>query len=382
MADKHIGRIARYVAKLAAEGYLPDPAWREAFTTVPRHVFLPTLFLPLEDGRWQPIDATWPQYWRLVYADSTLTTQLDGTLSPNPSVGPVAGTATSSSTQPSLMALMLHALRLRGGERALEIGTGTGYNAALLARRLGDGQVTSVEVDPVVAERARRHLAAAGYRPNVVTGDGELGWFDAAPYDALIATVAVPEVPAAWIRQVRDGGVIVTSLWRDLGGGPLVRLEVDTRTARGFFLPEPGGFMPIRTASQARATLSDAITQTGTTRPTTLPSGVLRESDAGLWPALQVRDVTWLGFTPDGGDDQMWLFASDGSWAMIEDTAGRVEQCGPRTLWDEIEAAHLRWCRAGAPRRDRLGLTVTDTGTHSFWLDAPDTVVWEDSRRL
>jgi protein-L-isoaspartate(D-aspartate) O-methyltransferase len=379
MTDERSEDIARFVAGLEADGYLSDPLWKKAFGEVPRHLFLPTFFLSQPDGRWQAIDASHPDYWGRVYADATLTTQLDATISPDPDGGPVAGTGTSSSTQPGLMALMLDALRLSGGERVLEIGTGTGYNAALLAHRLGSANVTSVEVDAGVAELARQRLAAAGYRPTVVTGDGEQGWPDGTRYDRLIAMVSVPAVPSAWLGQVGDGGLIVVSLWRDLGGGPLLRLEVNGGSGQGFFLSESGGFMPVRTANRAKAALSTAIKQTGTTRPTRHPSVVLHHADAGLWLALLVRDVTWLGFTPTGGTEQMWLFASDGSWAAVDDTAQQVEQYGPRDLWDEIETVYDRWRDAGAPSRDRLGLTVTDTGAHRFWLDSPDAVMWDDA---
>ncbi|MEH1130352.1 hypothetical protein [Micromonospora sp. CPCC 206061] len=131
MTDERSEDIARFVAGLEHDGHLSDPAWKKAFGEVPRHVFLPSFFLPLPDGRWQAIDAPHPDYWARVYADTTLTTQLDDTLGPDPDCGPLPGTGTSSSTQPGLMALMLDALRLSGGERVLEIGTGTGYNAAL-----------------------------------------------------------------------------------------------------------------------------------------------------------------------------------------------------------------------------------------------------------
>ncbi|WP_431726937.1 ATP-grasp peptide maturase system methyltransferase [Verrucosispora sp. TAA-831] len=379
MTEQLSGHIPRFLSGLEADGYLSDPLWSEAFGEVPRHVFLPAFFLPLPDGRWQAIDAAHPDYWRMVYADTTLTTQLDGMVSPDPAGGPLAGTGTSSSTQPGLMALMLDALRLSGGERVLEIGTGTGYNAALLSHRLGAQNVTSVEVDPVVADSARQRITACGYRPTLVTGDGEQGWRENAPYDRLIATVSVPAVPPTWLAQVRDGGVIVVSLWRDLGGGPLVRLEVNGGSGQGFFLAQSGGFMPVRAADRAPAALSTAVKQTGTTRPTRHPSVVLHHADAGLWLALRVPEVTWLGFTPNGGNEQMWLFASDGSWAAVDDTAGQVEQYGQRDLWDEIESVFDWWRDAGAPTRDRLGLTVTDTGEHRFWLDSPDAVVWDDA---
>lgn len=378
MSDRDSAAIEQFVTGLKADGYLTDEALERAFGSVDRGAFLPMFFTSLPDGTWQAIDTTHPDYARLVYADTTLTTQLDGTVAPDPAGPPVSGIGTSSSTQPGLMAAMLEALRLSGDERVLEIGTGTGYNAALLAHRLGEHNVTTVEVDPTVAGRARQHLAAAGFQPTVVTGDGQRGWPEGAPYDRLIATVSVPAVPPAWIAQVRDGGVIVTSLWRDLGGGPLLRLEVNAGSAQGFFMREAGGFMPVRSASRATAALATAVRQTGRRRATTVPSGVLHDDESGLWIALRVRKVTWLGLTPDGGHEQVWLFAPDGSWAMVEDTTAQVEQYGPRNLWDEIEAAHRRWTDAGRPGRDRLGLTATTDGTHRFWLDTPETTLWED----
>lgn len=376
MNEEKLDGIAQFVSVLRAGGVLSDPAWRKAFTEVPRHLFLPAFFLPLPDGRWKAIDSSHLDYWRMVYADTTLTTQLDGSISPQPRTDAVAGTGTSSSTQPGLMAAMLEALSVSGGERVLEIGTGTGYNAALLSHRLGQQNITSVEVDPQVAEQARRCLTTAGYAPTVVTGDGERGWPSGAPFDRLIATVSVPAVPSAWLAQVRDGGTIVTSLWRDLGGAPLVRLEVNEGTAQGFFLAQPGGFMPVRSAQQTKAALATAVKQTGHSRTARVPSGVLRGDDAGLWPALQVPGVSWLGFTPNGGYDQLWLFDADGSWAMVEDATEKVEQYGPRNLWDKVETAHDLWTRAGKPSRERLGLTVTQSGEHRFWLDSPDETQW------
>lgn len=376
MTEQWTEDARRYVKDLEAAGYLKDPLLRRAFGDVPRHLFLPAFFKPLNDGRWQAIDDHDPSYPQLVYADTTLTTQLDGHVLPDPPADPVSGVGTSSSTQPSLMAMMLDALRLVSDEKVLEIGTGTGYNAALLSHRLGDDNVTSVEVDAEVAAAARRALSAAGYSPTVVTSDGEAGWASRAPYDRLIATVAVPTVPPAWIQQVRDGGSIVVSLWRDLGGGPLVRLAVNDGTAQGFFLPEPGGFMPVRSVIPATQRLAVAVKQTGQTRSTEVASGVVHGADAGLWLALQVPDATWLGFTPEDGPEQFWLFAADGSWAAVTDATSTVEQHGPRLLWDEIERSYGQWIESGRPERSRLGLTVTSDGTHRVWLDEPDNS-WE-----
>src|SRR5262249_61868423 len=118
-----------------------------------------------------------------------------------PAVAEVGGAAgrqrvpVSSSTAPGLMVRMLEALDVHDGHRVLEIGTGTGYNAALLAARLGDTQVFSVELRPDLTEAARQRLADTGYHPPLVTRDGGEGLAEHAPYDRIIATCAVPAVP-------------------------------------------------------------------------------------------------------------------------------------------------------------------------------------------
>src|SRR5207249_4352468 len=98
------------------------------------------------------------------------------------------------------------------------------YNAALLCMRLGAGCVTSVDISADLIEAARPRLASLGHRPTLVTGDGVAGHAENSPYDRLIATCAVPSIPAAWREQVRPGGVILTD-WRGSLGGALVRLR-------------------------------------------------------------------------------------------------------------------------------------------------------------
>lgn len=111
-------------------------------------------------------------------------------------------------TQPSLSAVMIAALELAGGERVLEVGSGFGYQTALLARLAR--HVISVEIRPALAARARRNLAAAGITTaEVVTGDGGEGWPPGAPYDAVLVSAAFPAVPAPLAAQLAAGGRLV-----------------------------------------------------------------------------------------------------------------------------------------------------------------------------
>ncbi|MFE9003974.1 methyltransferase domain-containing protein [Streptomyces sp. NPDC007875] len=156
------------------------------------------------------------------------------------------GIATSSNSMPTMVARMLTALEVADGQRVLEIGTGSGWNAALLAARLGSQNVTTVEVDPVLAEKAAKVIKEAGYSPDVVWGDGAQGWESGAPYDRIIATCSVRRIPYAWVRQTKPGGRVLAPLAGDFWSGALVRLDVGgDGVASGRFV---GGarFMPMR----------------------------------------------------------------------------------------------------------------------------------------
>jgi protein-L-isoaspartate(D-aspartate) O-methyltransferase len=126
-------------------------------------------------------------------------------------------------TQPSLVGQMVAALRLGGGERVLEVGTGLGFQAAILGVLAGDGRVWTVERFADLAERARTNLAAAGVaNVTVVVGDGTLGWPAGAPYDAVVVAAAAPRVPAPLAAQLAEGGRLVQPLGP--GGAELVTL--------------------------------------------------------------------------------------------------------------------------------------------------------------
>ena len=150
---------ARLVDGLRNSGRVRHAAVEEAFRAVPRHLFLPQV--PLARA----------------YADEAVAVQS------------VDGVTTSSASQPSMMAIMLEQLDLRPGHRVLEIGAGTGYNAALLARIVGPaGRVVAVDIDPDLIRDAARHLVDAGVRGvELVCGDGALGHPPGAPYDRIHA---------------------------------------------------------------------------------------------------------------------------------------------------------------------------------------------------
>jgi protein-L-isoaspartate(D-aspartate) O-methyltransferase len=131
-------------------------------------------------------------------------------------------------TQPSLSATMIHALRLAGTEHVLEVGTGYGYQTALLAQLASF--VTSIERWPDLAEMARQHLTAQNItNVNIVDGDGTEGVPAAAPFDAVLVSAAFPEVPQPLVDQLRVGGRLV----QPIGRGGAERVTVFERSMEG-----------------------------------------------------------------------------------------------------------------------------------------------------
>ncbi|NUT93500.1 MAG: protein-L-isoaspartate(D-aspartate) O-methyltransferase, partial [Saccharothrix sp.] len=314
---------------LVAAGVLADPRWITAFRQVPRHVFLPGFFVPDSAGTWRALTSAAPDHLELVYRNQVCVTQLDGSDAAwEQALGtgrPVAGVPTSSSSMPTIMAIMLEALGVRPGDTVLEIGTGTGYNAALLCHALGSGAVTSVDVDGGVLARAVARLAEAGYRPCCAEADGELGYPARAPYSRVLGTCAVSRVPVAWLDQVEPGGVIVTTLNRSLGAG-LVRLVVHDGVATGRVLVDDGRFMPLRAHHQswAEAALDTATTAPATTsRSTPLPARAVIDPVSGFefFAGLALPGVVTAG-------DPVRLVHPDGSWTRHHGAV--VDQGGPR----------------------------------------------------
>jgi protein-L-isoaspartate(D-aspartate) O-methyltransferase len=172
------------VDQLKKNGYIHDARAEAAFRAVPRHLFLPGV--PLDE----------------VYRDEAIATRS------------INGQVVSSSSQPTIMAIMLEQLRLQPGHRVLEIGSGTGYNAALMAHIVGEtGEVITIDIDEDIVEAARAHLISSGFgNVHVLCADGGLGYPDAAPYDRIILTVNAADITPAWHTQLKPDGRLLLPL--------------------------------------------------------------------------------------------------------------------------------------------------------------------------
>ncbi len=177
-ADSLRQELVDYLKK---QGYIHTSQVEQAFRAVPRHLFLPGVEL------------------QRVYSDTYVATKLENDI-------PI-----SSSSQPAIMAYMLEQLDLQPGQRVLEIGAGTGYNAALMAHIVGKtGHIVTIDIDEDIVEAAWAHIQAAGFpQVQVIRADGSAGHPDLAPYDRIILTVSADDITPAWRDQLKQEGILV-----------------------------------------------------------------------------------------------------------------------------------------------------------------------------
>jgi methyltransferase of ATP-grasp peptide maturase system len=375
-------RARRLAEKLVADGDLHSPQWNSAVCAVPRHEFIAHYYrhdTSTRPATWQlvaPTDPSEVQAWLdLVYSDTTLITAVVSYAERGVQI-PV-----SSSSKPDLMVRMLEELDVTDGDRVLEIGTGTGYNAALLCHRLGSQNVFSVDVDPALIAAARPRLTRLGYQPTLAAVDGAAGLAEHAPYDRIIATCSVPAILPAWIDQLAPGGRILADVEGPLGAGNLVTLHKPSAApvVVGRFLPWWGRFMRLR--PQAGPTV-------GAPRPRRAP-GEPQTARTAVDPAELDTEFRFLAqlFLPSGTVQSLTpspdltrpiatcLVTPDGSWCEVDRDPGpdgsyQLAFGGPQPLWDGVHTAWQQWTRHGRPAWSQFGLTATPEH-HTIWLSDP-----------
>jgi protein-L-isoaspartate(D-aspartate) O-methyltransferase len=372
------------VDMVVADGFLTGwrvglAPWLPSLLAVARHRFIPDVVWVDNDDGGPPALVPLhrerdPNRWlTLAYAGDGVVTQVDDGCPSGPGCG--GSMPTSSASGLAMVAVMLAALDAREGHRVLEIGTGTGYNAALLAHRLGADRVASIEIDPEIAACARKALSDSGFGAvTVVDGEGELGYPPSAPYDRVVVTAACNRVPYSWVAQARPGGRIVLP-WADTYAGGLLMLTVgNDGIAQGRIVAE-SSFMWLREQRGTRGAVKPAMGDDARdpehvdARVTTLhPSDVTGPHGARVAIGQRVPGCQWRywPWEPSESVGVLWLVDPWGSWAKLTHTSPGADedefpvlQSGPRRLWDEVEAACHWWRDAGSPGADRWWFTVS-----------------------
>ena len=360
----------RHASWLAGQVTEPGSRWRPLVAAVPRHELVPRWWAgggdgwQLRDGPAMPVE----DWLGGVYRDTSLVTQV-GTLHADHATRDdrPEGRPTSSSTLPGLVVAMYRYAMIGDGMDVLDVGTGSGYGTALLARRLGDEHVTSVDIDPYLVKAAGERLAALGIGPLVTVADasGPLP----GTYDRIVSMTSVAPVPASWLAALRPGGRLVTTL---AGTGLLVTAN-RTRDggAKGQTEFYRAGFMEARTGPDYAPRLLHAI-------PGAL-DGDAGEITTGRYPVVNITSAwelySMLGVTVPGiehhfetaedGTRTAWLAHPDGSWARasaVGDELPVVRQGGPRRLWDITDEIRHAWLMDGGLPAYGAAVTISPDG--------------------
>lgn len=339
--------VERYVEELRTCGAIQSPAVESAFRRVHRHRLLETFYRPPGPQGGPPIhhvpDRPLRENLELIYSNTALGTRF------------VNGLPASSTSQPSLVARMLELLDLRPGTRVLEIGAGTGYNAALISEIVGDQRlVVTVDIQDDVVEQTRRLLAAAGYGEiRVLLRDGFEGVPELAPFDRIVVTAGCSDLSGRWLEQLAERGIILVPL-AHAGSYPLCLLREQHGRLTGRVATWIS-FIPVRGPLHI-----DGLWPRGAARPD--PGEPVRQRDP--WPGFGARGpLPEFGYPADEVDFAFYLSLvdrrayrtpdgvglSDGVNGWVLATRSYIRWWKNGTLSDDLDRLHAQWLDLGRP---------------------------------
>ena len=337
--------LDHFVSMLKANQCLKSARLEHAVRAAPRQWFVDRMHTRSKHLRFINVNTSRPTKHQLerIYSDEALLSHRD---------------PPSSTSQPSLVMDMLEALDVRPGARVLEIGAGTGWNAALMAYLVeSSGSVVSIDNQPDVAQSARRHIKRAGLKNvHIVTGDGANGYPKAAPYDRLITTVSCPDVFPAWLQQLKPSGIAVITL-SDFPGESwclMLKLRKAKTHLTGEVVSLPGfmlftgqhGSPP--TASQAQQRLDEY-------------AGAKVRKHRAVWAILpdqgdiaMRRDLAFFahleGLRVESLGNRFVLSAPDTKGLCVLDNT-HIDVIGGTECYSLYEKIQDKWLHLGAPKR-------------------------------
>jgi protein-L-isoaspartate(D-aspartate) O-methyltransferase len=329
--------------RLKEPGVIRSAPVEDAFREVPRHLFAPPVFYRRVEGQLSTVeydlDNPARDHLEIIYSGVVLVTHQED------------GLATSSLSEAGLVANMLELLELGEGMRVLEIGAGSGFNAALLAAITGSqALVTTMDNQTDVVAQARAALSRAGFPyVRVVEADGFFGAPDAAPYQRIIATVGCPDLSPHWVDQLADDGAMLIPL-RHGGANPLLLAKKDGDTVSGRFVGS-SGFMAIR------GQLYDNAYYAPPDR-----SGDRDGRELPLWQDLRNMQSPWdrqpfwfyIGLIDPRAHITRWWpprysLLDTATESSIHVDGDRIILHGDRALIDDLNKLHDNWVELGSP---------------------------------
>jgi protein-L-isoaspartate O-methyltransferase len=358
-----------HAERLAGQVTHPASYWRPIIEAIPRHVFVPCWWAWAGQDQWTLQDGPADQsaWAEAAYADRSLVTQVGPLHADHASAADrPAGRPTSSSTLPGLLIQMYEHGYVRDGQDVLDVGTGSGYGCAVLAARVGDGHVTSVDVDEYLTKAAAERLAAVGLHPQVMAMDAT-GPVPGS-FDRIIATVGVRPVPRSWLTALRPGGRIVTTIADT--ALILTADKTDDGGAAGRIEWDRAGFMGTRAGADYPPTLTELYASVQDTPGERVSWGrypVINVHES--WEVWSMLSLMAPGiehhYQTDGERRTAWMLHADGSWARASGLPGespQVHQGGPRSLWSLLEDIRHAWLCDGSLPLYGARVRIDDAG--------------------
>lgn len=329
--------------------YVQDDHILHAFQTIARHEFIPSYYT--RDGqKWQRVPVSDPTWLEEIYKDRPLTTSLDTYGNPN-----------VSSSQPNLMALMMESVHVQPGFRVLEIGTGTGYNAALLASIVGAEHVVTLDIHKVLLDEARKRVEkAVGLGVTFLHVDGRHLPGDLGFFDAIIVTAAHDRVEPSWINVLAQSGRIVFNLQLGTFCKVMIEAEKTENHLIGRVCSYRGDFMPLHDGnvnknehvSFPRLGLLDIAEF----RP------LIEDSDLLFFLHIQLPGMVLTRYRNTLGERSYTL-----SYEQKIVLFAPFKIRGDRQLWEKIQAVTQTFGRLENPKRSAYSLTVDEDGSLTFF---------------
>lgn len=355
-----------------------EAEYARAFAAVDRGDFVPEIYVveetarlrwPIEWTKLSRTDADSELWGKYVYAsEKALVTKLSET-----------GVPLVSSTDPEVMAVMIRELRPRNGDRVLEVGTGTGYNAAILSEIVGDdGAVTSIEIDTNASASAASRLAG---RTNIhlAQADGRLGYAPNAPYDCIVVTGNATRVEHSWISQLAPAGRLVVHLESAMVAGIFAATAAGGGIVSGRFLDYPKiGFIWLHDSSgPSEARKGEPIGELGNRIAS---QGALPPAVAEMLLDDSSRDaLAFMGLLTAPDRYQPYEIGRPDDWyrgvvigrgrqrsELREERADgggkKIALAGDESLLTELSEAYETWKKAGSPQHWKLQFTISAEG--------------------
>jgi len=193
------------IDEVKKKGFLKNPEYERAFLSTPRHIFIPSIY-DVENEEWKRFEIDYfhlqEEILKKIYVDRPLVINVEGE------------NVVSTSSQPTVMSMMIEEAKFKNGDKVFEVGTGSGYNASVIAHIVGDkGKVITTELEKDVYETAKKNLKRANVKNvEIYNIDGGLGYAQEVPWDKIIITTSSSDITDEWIRQLNIGGIVVLPL--------------------------------------------------------------------------------------------------------------------------------------------------------------------------